>query len=631
MSQNEHYGRIGRRGTWVLVTLLVVAPLLAHAPGLMAPFHYDDLHSVQHNPHLTLANTFAFFTDAGLFDQNAAIRMYRPVLLFTYAVDDYFWGRNPFGFHLSNVLLHGVVAVLLHALLRALLRARRRSADRATVNAAAAVGALAFALHPLATEGVAYVSCRSSQLATLGFLGALLGYVRARRAHRNPLRAGWYAFALAAAAIAFGSKAIAASLPAALVLLEIAVLVDRPWRPRALSRAALAVLPFVVLTFGYLAVRDSVLGSTGVHLSAQRLVEGGHELTGRRSIVSNLCTQAVVFWRYLGLVIWPADLNIAHHERVAHGLAEMRVWSAALGLLVYAVCGTLCLLRRPLIGVALLFVPLALSPTSSLIPLNVIMSEHRMYLPLTLTVGLLGAVIALRIAALEPRRSLLSPLAVSREGLAVTAALVLLVWAARSAWRVADYRDTDRLWGRAVALAPDNYRARNYLGNALVGRDDFAGAREQFRCANRIYPEDMDSRINLGEANLRLAASGADPQAWDEGEAVLRSVIADEPRHVLARLKLGRLLFLRGKCGGLDHERDLEAAAEQFRTVIEMAHQPRFISSRIWARLRLADLEEFRGDVDAAIRAVRAVLREAPYHAAARTRLRALKSRRISS
>jgi len=601
-----------RRRFLAVAFLLIVVPAVAYAPSLGAPFHYDDLHSILRNPHLKVENAVAFFADPSLFDENPRTRMYRPIVLVSYAIDDLFWGRNPFGFHLTNLLLHLTIGAAIFALLTRLLRDRRAPLR----DGLATLGAAAFLLHPLVSEGVIYVSCRSSQLAALGYLGALYAYVRGRQVAAPRDRVAWFAVSLVSAAVAFGSKAIAITLPGALVLVEVLWLGSRPWRRAEWIRTALTLTPFVLLAVGYLVLRQEVMGSTGVNLTAHRFVQEGHELTGGRSVRANLLTQSVVFWKYVWLTVWPAHLNIAHHVPVAHRLAEPRVWLSVLGLLLYGAAIVACLRRRlPWIAFALAWLPLTLSPTSSIVPLNVVMSEHRLYLPLTLFLALLAVAVGERLWTAKE-----SSIRWYR-GLVGFALVIAVVWGGRTSYRSVDYVDGARLWGKAVAEAPDNFRARNYLGNAFVARGDFLAAREQYRAAEKLYPEHMDTRINLGEASLRLARSGKDPAAWDEGERTLRSVINDEPRHVLARLKLGRLLFLRHKTVR-DRPQDLDWAEAEFLKVIEIARQPRFLGARTWARFRLADLYEYRGDLEAAERVLRAILAEAPFNDRARKRLR---------
>ncbi len=581
---------------WALWLTLVVLPLIVYAPGLASPFYYDDDHSIVRNPHLTLDNAGRFFVDASLFDENPRTRMYRPVLLLTYSVDRAVWGQNPLGYHLTNLLLHVLVGVAVWALGRALFAGHRRGPT------AAWLGATVFALHPLATEAVLYVSCRSSLLATLGYVVAVLAYVRGRRAIGGRAVA-WTVLALVATLVGFASKAITITLPATLVLLECTGLVvaRRAGVPlgRRLLVCASRLAPIVVASVGYMLLRRAVMGHTGVTLAAARFTRPlGHELTGGRSIASNLYTQADVFWHYVGLILWPADLTIAHHVPVAHAFGEPRVWLSVVALGVLVVVALLLLRRAPLLAFGALVLPLALSPTSSIVPLNVVMNEHRVYLPLALLVApMIAAVVLSR--------------GVSLRGAVVAAALVVAAFGARTAVRAVDYTDPVRLWGGAVAIAPDGYRARNHFGNALVARRDWLGAREQYRAAMKLYPENFDSRINLGEVNIRIAERGLDAGAWLEGERVLAGIVRDEPRHVLARLKLGRLLVARGKRFG-DRVGDFDRAEEEFRTVARIARGPRFKTLRVWALRRLAELLEYRGRIEEAIDATDALLEIAP-------------------
>ena len=97
--------------TGALLVFLVASLLYANTLG--HGFHYDDFHSVVHNPHIrSLENLPAFFTDPQLFSTDPQQAMYRPVLLVTYALN-YAWGAEaPLGYHLVNILLHGANAAL---------------------------------------------------------------------------------------------------------------------------------------------------------------------------------------------------------------------------------------------------------------------------------------------------------------------------------------------------------------------------------------------------------------------------------------------------------------------------------------------------------------------------------------
>ena len=137
----------GLKGT-ALVSLLAAGlylNTLGHA------FHYDDFHSIVHNPHLrSTANIPAFFRDPALFSTNPESAMYRPVLLVSYALNFALGGLQPAGYHLVNALLHGLNAGLVHRLLLLLGQ-----------EWLALLAAFLFALAPVNAEAFNYVSSRS--------------------------------------------------------------------------------------------------------------------------------------------------------------------------------------------------------------------------------------------------------------------------------------------------------------------------------------------------------------------------------------------------------------------------------------------------------------------------------------
>ena len=131
------------------------APLLALAalaclPALWGRFLFDDIVTVLTHPQLGFADVLKHLSPTG-----------RPLYWLTLAVDHALWGLNPFGFHLSNLLLHLANVVLLERL------ARRLWPSGSPLPR---VAALLFALHPLAGSAVCYVSERSQLLVALSTL-----------------------------------------------------------------------------------------------------------------------------------------------------------------------------------------------------------------------------------------------------------------------------------------------------------------------------------------------------------------------------------------------------------------------------------------------------------------------------
>ncbi len=154
---------------------LILWVFLLYANTLDNGFHYDDTHSLIDNPSVrSLANVGRFFVDPGSFSAMPEARMYRPLLLVSYAVNHALGEYDAFGYHLANVLLHAINACLVWFVARRILA---RSGTALTV-------ALLFATHPVVSEPVNYISSRSTTLSAMFVLAAFLVLVDGARRPR---------------------------------------------------------------------------------------------------------------------------------------------------------------------------------------------------------------------------------------------------------------------------------------------------------------------------------------------------------------------------------------------------------------------------------------------------------------
>ena len=242
--------------------------VIVYANGLTGPFVYDDHITVLRNPSLVDLSNTRFI---------AVYSLYRPFVNASYALDRMIWGYLPVGFHLTNVALHVVVVLLFYRL------CTRWLADT-PVGAAVDVewpsffAAGLYAVHPMMTEGVEYISGRSELLCAVGVLSALLF---ARDAILTGSRAARIA-ALASGVLAFGSKETAAALPVVLLVSDAWVFGRDSWK----KRLPTVYLPLLaLLTLAAIARVDTLLR---------------FEPVVNRTIHDNLLTQMIIVWRYWG-------------------------------------------------------------------------------------------------------------------------------------------------------------------------------------------------------------------------------------------------------------------------------------------------------------------------------------------
>ena len=348
----------GRRAASVLVVLVAAA---AYAATLGYDLVWDDtlliqqswrLHHWQALPSLLTSH---FWSEVG-----EASHYYRPLITLTFFLDMQIWGLHPLGFHLTNVLAHAAVTL-------AVLAVARRTLGG---ELAAAICALVFALHPLHTESVSFVSGRTDVIATLFFLLAVLAYDRGRDRERW----GPSAWSLAAYLLALLAKEVAITLPVVLMAWDRLVrgdLRDRGAAWRAAPRYA-----------AYGAV-------TGLYVGLRLFALGG--LDGSAGAWAPLLTRAltalriVASYAWITLVPYPTSPYYAiAPETVPPGLTW---WLAAAGLVAALGATGWAVRRAPAAGFGALWFWITLAPSIAvnLLPLpSVIMAERFLYLP---TVG----------------------------------------------------------------------------------------------------------------------------------------------------------------------------------------------------------------------------------------------------
>jgi tetratricopeptide (TPR) repeat protein len=621
---------------------------LAHLGTLRGGFHYDDEHTVVQNRAALRdpATAARCFADASVFSATGKRNaMYRPVTVASLVADANLWEwegefPSPAGWHLTNLLLHAATAAALLLLLRRVFRdlghdgpAWERGPPAAA--AAAALGAGWFAVHPALSEVVHYVSSRSESLAALFFVLALLAHRAAADEGREARgRALLHGASAAAALLSLGSKETGALLPAVAVALDLAARRPGDARPLAarFASAVVRALPLVAAAGAWLLVRRATLGAAAVDLSVYPAAGAGEDpfKGGTRSLASHLLTQSRVVAACALLLVLPFDLAPDHGVRVA-AVLDAPTLAGLLGLAAVAAAAGIAAARgRRLAPLALAWAACAAAP-SVLVPLNVVMNEHRLYLPATGLALLAGAGLLAAARASAARWGPAAP------ALALAPALAALL--ATSSARAADWADGERLWTRAVATSPSSWRNWMHLGTvrfhaveeavrdaeALEARGEplagpiyarAAAALDEtlalFREAWIRYPGAFETRLNMGFAHLvrgNLHHRGAHPDAIPERpddflEAARWFTLAEEASPGSFRAKYNRGTAL-ARAGALDRARAefLEMAeADPGRTT--MYAYP------------LADIERRRGDADAALRWLDRVLEVAPGDAA---------------
>lgn len=484
----------GDRGFWIVFGVALVVFL----PSLGGEFlNWDDDVNFLNNPNFRGLGP----DQVGWAFTTFLLGHYHPFTWLTLELDYALWGMDPWGYHLTNALLHAGAAAFFYLALVALLGAGcREEQPSAGTRLAAAAGALFWAVHPLRVESVAWISERRDVLCGLFVAATVWLYVKGRRGA-----------ALATFAAALGSKIVAATVPVWLLLLDVYPL-RRGWTAKTLLEKA----PFFLLALvaGLVAVGRYDAGVAGAAADLDLY-------PGLRAMLT-IAAPAFYLWKTLA----PVGL---HAQYVYSADPQPGDWPLVAGAAVVAgisVAALLVMKRLPGPATAWGVYLAALAPTLAVFRLDrqQVVNDHHSYL----AAGALAALAAGAWAQWDSRDSVRAR---------VTAAVLLVTFGALTVRQIGFWRDSQTLWARTAEAQPESVIAHNNFGRALAEKGDVAAAAESFRRALAIEPNYPQAAYNLG---LLLADQGKQAEAQEAFERAL----VREPDNARILIDLGNS-FLR--------------------------------------------------------------------------------------
>ncbi|MCX5797706.1 MAG: tetratricopeptide repeat protein [Elusimicrobia bacterium] len=479
--------------------LLGFLTLAAYVPALRGGFVWDD-DLYAGNPLLTRSGALSKIWTL----QPAPELYYReyPMVYTSFWLERRLWDPRPLGYHVDNVILHIINALLVWLLLR-----------RLGLRWAWLAGAV-FALHPVQVESVAWIAERKNVLSGLFFLSAFGAYLR----YEDGEGRRWYWGALGLFALALLSKTVVATLPVALLLVRWQRGLKTGW-PQVRG-----LLPFFALALGW--------GLFTVWVEAHNL--GPDALRARLcvSFAQRLLMAGHAFWFYPMKLAWPAQLSFSYqrwpldvHDRVQW------LWPAT----ALAGCAGLALARERLgrgFAAALGFYAVTIAPMLGFISLYTFRfapaADHYQYLA---CIGLIAAAVGAAARFF------------SRRWLAAALSAAVLCGLGAATWRQGRlYRDSGTLWRDVLAKNPASFLAHNNLGFCLAGQGRLDEAIRHYELALKSEPDFAPAHDNLGVA---LAGKGRLEEAMRHYELALQA----QPGFASAHSNLGAALAGLGRTG----------------------------------------------------------------------------------
>ncbi len=455
--------------------MLAFAVFLVYANSLGNAFVFDDRVIILDNRLLrSLSNV-----------PKLLVASYRPIRDLTHALDFAVWGENAAGFHLTNIIIHVANTLLVLVLVR-----------RFTGELLPGVlAAIIFAVHPIQTDAVTYISGRRDILFTLFYLASFIVYLN----HRKSRSLTTFVLFIFLWGLSLMSKEMAVTLPLFIFLWNYCDgwgdTAGSWWRRslqtirNALRRDQWFYLPLLLMVPAYIWYQAFVKGGS-------MLARDGFKYWGGSFYTNMLLSLRVQAWYLKQLVLPTPIVQYKGSFDMSTTLFDWRVLLSIILVGAVLLAGFWALGRDKLMAFAILSYFVLLLPVSQLIPHHELLADHYLYLPM-MSFALLFALVVQKIAARDQR---------AKQIAYGTAAVVVLVLAFMTISRNQVWKDDLTLWQTNYEEVPNSIRAASSLAKAYSNVNPGKAAELYKRCIE-IDPSYSPAYYSLAVLSKRLSAN----------------------------------------------------------------------------------------------------------------------------
>ena len=590
------------------ILILIALILTVYSNTLDNGFVWDDINLITNNVRIRYLSYIPSHFTSGFFEtpttcrESSRTRYWRPLVLLSFSLDFLFWGDDPFGYHLTNILVHILNVLLVFMLLRSLPNSRPF----------AFYAALLFGLHPLQTNAVSFISGRTDLLAAAFFLLGCLFFIRYITTQDSNVGC---VLGLSLC-LALSLMAKEATLTAPLLFLILAAFAKQP----SVRRVAKATAASLAVLAAYLVTRALLETPVTEWMSG----------TGR-SFFPRLLAVAESLVIYVQLFLIPVGLHMERFLSLPPPSDPLALFCLFIILFILT-AAFISLAHRRIQGAFILWFFIALLPVSNIVPLygsiaakQIFLGEQFLYLPL---LGLSAAAVFLYRAVVQPGKYY----SLMRAAGAVALALLgILAYTHNEYWRdeltfysqtlrqypgsvrmctnlgllharQGRYEEGLRLLSMVVEQNPRSARARLNLGTVCRKNGELDTARSEIERALELNTHLATARNELGLIDM---AQGR----LDDAVTNYKRAIADSPLYVIARVNLASAYMKKDEA---------EKAIETLRNALVI--DPRSLE----AGALLAIVYEKRGMIEEAVKQYRALLRHDPNFTMASDKLKQL-------
>ncbi|MCS6884528.1 MAG: tetratricopeptide repeat protein [Acidobacteriota bacterium] len=494
------------KSNYTILLLLTIVTAICYSNGLTGDFLSDDILLITRNYDIHNLNLSALFT-RDYFGAGGNEKVYRPMILLSFAINYYFGGLESFSYHLVNIILHLFNALLIYHL----------TLHYTEHKSIAILNAMFFSVHPVRTEAVTWISGRSELLSAFFLLLSWTAFIRLNR--------GKYVVTAVLFLLALLSKESTATLPAIILMSQFYKTYQgegiRSWLKKNLKPYAIFVAPIVI----YVLVKIAVLGTLTIPNSAIFFKDVG--------VISRLCTMTIGFLNYFRLMLWPDRLCFDYDFSVIPRQDNITAEVAIAGGLILGlfVLGVVLFKRERIISYSILFFFISIFIVSNiLVPIGILIAERVLYLP-AISVGLIVA----RLLSLL----LDKPAKIWKFATAVVICFIITAASIRCIERNKDWQNAKSYGEAYVRDAPGNVKGRFVRAAVFEGEGRLKEAENEYRLAVLLSPK-------LAHTHSALGVFLYQQKRYQESYECIQKALALSDRNIEALVMMGKLLNIQG-------------------------------------------------------------------------------------
>jgi tetratricopeptide (TPR) repeat protein len=487
------------------VIFIVVASLMVYIPAMLGGYIWDDDVYVERNSLLSSPDGLL-----NIWSGKGVVSQYVPMVYTTFRLEYSLWGLRPFGYHLTNILLHIFNALLIWLLL-----------SRLKIRGAWLVSAI-FALHPVHVESVAWITERKNVLSLFFALLSAIAYCKYAFSSDDELTKGkreiFYKLSIVMFMCALASKAVICFFPFLLLIMLW-------WKNgRIISKDIKDLSRFFILSIAW--------GSFIIWWEHNHIGTGTVDLG--LTPVKRILIASHALWFYIGKLFYPVNLSFSYPKWHIEPTNPMQyIWLFLCLAAFLAIWHWRKKLGRGFIAAIVLFI-VALSPMLGFFSLYTFVytyvADHYQYVA---SIGII--VLVVNIGYIVVNR-----LGRYAKGISMASVAIILLTLGTLTWRQCHiYKDRETLWLDIIHKNPDSSMAHINLAAEYEKQGKFDETIGQLKKAMQLKPDDAKIYEDIGWIYVKKTN-------FDEAESYFRHAMKIEPNDITVYNNLGLLFMQKG-------------------------------------------------------------------------------------